>query len=175
MSIHSEHPFVPAEAERDPVRRLRGRVGGTVSLWTSGAGVERVGLTVSSYLVSPGEPAHLLGLLHPESELLERLLETGTAVVHLLEWRHRELAEVFAGLFPAPGGPFRRAAWEQTAWGPLLTTASAWAGVRLAGDPAARRPVGWSDLVDTVIETVVVGEQVQPLVHRRGRYLRPGD
>ncbi|MGN6752394.1 MAG: flavin reductase [Intrasporangium sp.] len=175
MTIHSDHPFLPPETDRDPVRRLRGRVGGTVSLWTSGAGAGRAGLTVSSYLVSPGEPAHVVGLLHPESELLERLLETGTAVVQLLEWRDRELADVFAGLFPAPGGAFRRGSWEQTDWGPVLTTASAWAGVRLAGDDYAPRPAGWSDLVDTVIETVAVGEEDRPLVHRRGRYLRPSD
>lgn len=174
MTIHSEHPFVPAEADRDPVRRLRGRVGGTVSLWTSGTGAGRAGLTVSSYLVSPGDPAHVVGLLHPESELLERVLETGTAVVQLLEWRDRELADVFAGMFPAPGGAFRRGTWEQTEWGPVLTTASAWAGVRLSPD-GAQRPVGWSDLVDTVVETVVIGEEQDPLVHRRGRYLRPTD
>jgi flavin reductase (DIM6/NTAB) family NADH-FMN oxidoreductase RutF len=175
MTIHSDHPFLPPETDRDPVRRLRGRVGGTVSLWTSGAGAARAGLTVSSYLVSPGEPAHVVGLLHPESELLERLLETGTAVVQLLEWRDRELADVFAGLFPAPGGAFRRGSWEQTDWGPVLTTASGWAGVRLAGGDAAPRPVGWSDLVDTVVETVVVGDEDRPLVHRRGRYLKPSD
>ncbi|WP_347354828.1 flavin reductase [Intrasporangium sp.] len=172
MTIHSEHPFQAAEADRDPVRRLRGRVGATVSLWTSGTGIERAGLTVSSYLVSPGEPAHILGLLHPESALLERLLDTGTAVVQLLEWRDRELADVFAGLFPAPGGRFRRGTWEQTDWGPVLTTASAWAGVRLA-DPALHRAVGWSDLVDTVVESVVIEAQYHPLVHRRGRYVRP--
>ena len=174
MTIHSEHPFVPDEAERDPVRRLRGRVGGTVSLWTSGTGAERAGLTVSSYLVSPGDPAHIVGLLHPESELLERVLETGTAVVQLLEWRDRELADVFAGMFPAPGGAFRRGTWAQTEWGPVLTTASAWAGVRLSPD-AAQRAVGWSDLVDTVVETVLIGEEQDPLVHRRGRYQRPVD
>jgi flavin reductase (DIM6/NTAB) family NADH-FMN oxidoreductase RutF len=175
VTIHSEHPFVPPETDRDPVRRLRGRVGGTVSLWTAGSSSDRAGLTVSSYLVSPGEPAHVIGLLHPESELLERLLETGTSVVQLLDWRDRELADVFAGLFPAPGGAFRRGTWEQTAWGPVLTTASAWAGVRLAGDEAARRPAGWSDLVDTIVETVVIGDEDRPLVHRRGRYLRPSD
>lgn len=175
MTIHSEHPFVPAESERDPVRRFRGRVGGTVSLWTSGAGGERAGLTVSSYLVSPGEPAHVIGLLHPESELLDRLAETETAVVQLLEWQDRELADIFAGLFPAPGGAFRRGSWEQTEWGPVLSTASAWAGVRLSRDVGARRPAGWSELVDTVVETVVVGEQERPLVHRRGRYLRPAE
>ena len=38
MTIHSEHPFLEPEAERDPVRRLRGRLGGAVTLWTAGDG-----------------------------------------------------------------------------------------------------------------------------------------
>ena len=32
VTIHAEHPF--RDPEPDPVRRFRGRVGGTVSLWT---------------------------------------------------------------------------------------------------------------------------------------------
>lgn len=174
MTIHSEHPFLTPEEGRDPVRRLRARIGGTVSLWTAGEGVERAGLTVSSYLVAAGEPARALALLHPDADLLERLQETGRAVIHLLQWRHRELAEVFAGLMPAPGGPFRHTEWDQTAWGPLLVGATTWAGVRLDGEGlAAPRDIGWSTLVEVVIEHVEVGEDDSPLVHRRGRYERP--
>ncbi len=172
MTIHSEHPFLPPEEDRDPARRLRGRVGGTVSLWTSGEGSARAGLTVSSYLVATGEPARVLALLDPDSDLLERVEETGAAVLQLLEWEQRDLADVFAGLRPAPGGPFRFGDWEQTAWGPRLVGASAWAGLRLAAD-AAPRPVGWSMLVEAVVEHVEVGEGRAPLVHRRGRYERP--
>ena len=36
VTIHSEHPFLEPEADRDPVRRLRGRLGGAVTLWTTG-------------------------------------------------------------------------------------------------------------------------------------------
>ena len=32
VTIHSEHPFADPEPERDPVRRLRGRLGGAVTL-----------------------------------------------------------------------------------------------------------------------------------------------
>ncbi|EWT01639.1 flavin reductase [Intrasporangium oryzae NRRL B-24470] len=171
MTIHSEHPFLPSDDDRDPVRRLRGRIGGTVSLWTAGEGIERVGLTVSSYLVAGGNPGHIVGLLHPDADLLERLEETGTAVVSLLEWRHRDLADAFAGVRPAPGGPFRLGTWVQTPWGPRLEPAGTWAGVRL--DRASRRQVGWSVLVETMIEHVEVADTEQPLVHRRGRYQRP--
>ncbi len=171
MTIHSEHPFDPPAGDRDPVRRLRARVSPTVSLWTSGEGVERVGLTVSSYLVAQGDPGRVVALLHPDSDLLERLEETEVAVVSLLDWRHRDLADAFAGVLPAPGGPFRMAEWEQTTWGPRLVSATSWTGVRL--DPASRRDVGWSVLVEGVIERVEVGDEGDPLVHRRGRYQRP--
>ena len=171
MTIHTEHPFDTPEEDRDQVRRLRGRIGGTVSLWTSGAGIERAGLTVSSYLVATGDPGRVVGLLHAESDLLDRLEETGTAVVALLGARDQGLADAFAGTMPAPGGPFRLAEWEQTAWGPRATSSATWLGVRL--DPASRHDVGWSVLVEATIEHTEVGVDEAPLVHRRGRYERP--
>ena len=171
MTIHDEHPFLEPEDRRDPVRRFRGRLGGTVSLWTSGAADTRAGLTVSSLMVAAGEPAHVLALVDPDSDLAEVALRSGTAVVQLLEWPHRDLAEAFAGTAPAPGGPFTLGEWVDTDWGPRLQGASAWAGVRLEPEP---RPVGWSLLLDGVVEEVVLDEGPAPLVHRRGRWVRPG-
>ena len=172
MTIHSEHPFAQPEHERDPVRRLRGRLGGTVSLWTAGEGSGRAGLTVSSLMVAGGDPAHVLALVDPDSDLAEVVTDTGRAVVQLLEWEHRDLAEAFAGTAPAPGGPFRMGTWQETAWGPRLVGASAWAGLRLAGEPGE---VGWSLLLDLVVEHVEIGAESAPLVHRRGRYVRPAE
>lgn len=167
VTIHSEHPFLEPEPDRDPVRRFRGRLGGAVTLWTSAAGDERAGLTVSSLMVAGGEPAHVLALVDPDSDLAEVARRSGAAVVALLEWRHRELADAFAGVAPAPGGPFRAGTWTDTEWGPLLDGASGWVGLRLTDDP---REVGWSLLLDGVVEHVELGEERQPLVHRRGRY-----
>ena len=118
MTIHDEHPFAEPEDRRDPVRRLRGRLGGAVSLWTAGSGRSRAGLTVSSLLVLPGEPARLLGLLDPDSDLADTLAATGRCVVALLRWEHRDLAEQFAGLAPAPGGAFRQAEFVDSRVGP---------------------------------------------------------
>ena len=169
MTIHSEHPFLEPESDRDPVRRLRGRIGGSVTLWTSGDESDRVGLTVSSLMVAAGEPGRVLALVDPDSDLHDRLRDTGRAVVQLLGWEDRALADAFAGTAPAPGGPFRMAEFEQTPWGPRLVGSTVWAGVSLESVAEA----GWSALVTCTIDEVTIGDDVPPLVHRRGRYLRP--
>jgi flavin reductase (DIM6/NTAB) family NADH-FMN oxidoreductase RutF len=167
MTIHDSHPFL--DPDPDPVRRLRGRLGGAVSLWTTGEGPARAGLTVSSLLVANGEPARLLALVDPDSDLAESLAPGGRAAVTLLAWEHRDLAEAFAGTAPAPGGPFRQATFEQTPWGPVPAGPRTWAGVVLEDV----REVGWSSLLTTRIEQVTIGDDDRPLVHRRGRYVRP--
>lgn len=167
MTIHSTHPF--ADPEPDPVRRWRGRLGGAVSLWTAGEGRDRAGLTVTSLMLAHGEPAHVLGLLDPDADLTERLLETERAVVQLLSWPDRDLAEVFAGTAPAPGGPFRSREFEQTEWGPRLASATTWARVALVD----RREVGWSLEVTCRVDELAVGDDDAPLLHRRGRFVRP--
>ena len=163
MTIHSSHPF--ADPDPDPVRRLRGRLTGTVALLTSGS----AGLTVSSLMVANGEPARVLALVDPDSDLAEEVDRTGRAVVQLLSWSHRDLAEAFAGTAPAPGGPFRTGAFTDSAWGPRLADASAWAGTSLEGASG----VGWSTLLTLTVEEVTVGDDEEPLVHRRGRFVRP--
>jgi len=167
VTIHSTHPF--ADAEPDPVRRFRGRVGGTVSLWTAGDDASRAGLTVTSFLVAAGEEARVLALLDPDADLTETLVDTGRAVVQLLGRGDRDLAEMFAGQAPAPGGAFRQAEFVSTPWGPRLASARTWAGVRMEGTQS----VGWSTLVTTVVEQVEIGvdEDAEPLRHRRGRYV----
>lgn len=169
MTIHSEHPFLEPEEDRDAARRLRGRTGGVVSLWTAGSGPGRAGLTVSSYLVVAGEPGRVVAMLDPDSALTDALEETGTAVLQLLRWPQRQLADAFAGVAPAPGGRFRLASWEQTAWGPRLADATTWAGLRLESAVT----LGWSLQVTCVLEEVVLADEPDPLVHRRGRYLPP--
>ena len=145
MTIHATHPF--ADPDPDPVRRLRGRLGGAVALVTGGDADGRAGLTVTSLMVANGEPARLLLLLDPDSDL----------------------AEAFAGTAPAPGGPFRAGTFEDTPWGPRLADSPTWAGVSV--ESAAE--VGWSTLLTCVVEELTVGDDESPLVHRRGRYVRP--
>lgn len=171
MTIHDTHPF--ADPDPDPARRFRGRLGGAVSLWTAGDLDDphgRAGLTVTSLMLAAGEQTRLLALVDPDSDLADVVADTGRCVVQLLAWEHRGLAEAFAGTAPAPGGPFRQAPFEQTSWGPRLAGVETWAGVRVESTTT----VGWSDLLTCVVEEVVVGDDRDPLAHRRGRWLRLG-
>lgn len=153
------------------MRRLRGRLGGAVTLWTAGSeDAGRAGLTVSSVMVAGGEPGRVLALLDPDADLVPVLESTGRGVVHLLQWGERGLAEAFAGQVPAPGGAFTLGEWEQTAHGPRLRSAASWALVELESTTT----VGWSDLVVARVVEVVLGADGVALEHRRGRYLRAG-
>jgi len=167
VTIHTGHPF--AEADPDPVRRFRGRLGAAVTLWTAGAGARRAGLTVTSVMVAGGEPGRVLALLDPDADLTTRLEETGRGVVVLLGWHHRQLADAFAGTAPAPGGAFRTGDFEDTDAGPRLVDAETRAVVALEDV----RDVGWSRLVTCTLADVVVGDDdAEPLLHRRGRWVR---
>jgi 3-hydroxy-9,10-secoandrosta-1,3,5(10)-triene-9,17-dione monooxygenase reductase component len=162
--IHGTDPFATPEGQRSPVRRLRGRLPAAVTLWTAPG---PAGLTVSSTLVADGEPGRLLGLVDAESELWEAVDATGKFAVTALAPGDRQLADRFAGLFPAPGGLFRDGAWRETEFGPVPESATTWAGCRL--DTA--RAYGWALLVEATIIHVELGDPAQPpLVHHRGRY-----
>lgn len=170
MTIHSEHPFTGGTPS-DEVRRLRARLGGVVTLWTTGEGATRAGLTVSSVMVARGDEGRVLALVDPLSDFAEEFTRTGRAVVQLLRWTHRDVAEVFAGLAPAPGGPFRVEPFEQRSHGPRMLAAGTWAAVELE----AATGVGWSTLVTTRIVELHVDDETDPLVHRRGRYRRAAE
>ena len=169
MSIHAGHPFLPPEHERDPLRRLRGRVPAGVSVWTATDGDRRAGWTVSSFLLADGQPAQLLGLVDEESDLVDLLAGTQTLVVNLLAWEQRQLADVFAGLAPAPGGAFRLGRWTDSAWGPVLDGAVGWVGARLLAGPVEH--AGWGRLLRARVEHVALDAADAPVLGSfRGRY-----
>lgn len=168
MTIHSEHPFLPPPDQRDQLRRFRGRLPAPVTVWTTGAGRHREGWTLSSVLVADGgteRPAEVLGLLDEDADLADLLKPDSPLVVNLLDPGHTRLADAFARLTPAPGGPFRLGEWSETDWGPRLAGAS-WLGARVTARPEY---AGWALLVRARIEHVEVVEQTG-LTHWRGRY-----
>src|SRR5262245_15840461 len=161
--IHATDPFATPEHGRSPVRRLRGRLAAAVTLWTAPG---PAGLTVSSTLVADGEPARLLGLVDEESDLWSAVKLAGRFVVAPLGPAHRQLADRFAGLLPAPGGLFAAGTWRQTAYGPVLADLDTWASCSLR----EARPVGFGLLVEGTVEHVEIGAGPDPLIHYRGRY-----
>ena len=171
MTIHSDHPFLPPEGERNPLRRLRGRMVAPVTVWTAYAGERRVGWTVSSLMLADGPEPSLLGLLDPDADLTEAITADAAprhVAVSLLGWTHRHLPDAFAGLAPAPGGPFRLAEWNETPYGPVLADAPGWLGATVV----ETRPVGWSTLVTARIERSGLTDSTDDLLgHVRGRYL----
>jgi flavin reductase (DIM6/NTAB) family NADH-FMN oxidoreductase RutF len=171
MTIHATDPFATPDDAKSAVRRLRGRLAAPVTLWTAYGGEGRpAGLTVSSTVVVDGQPGMVLGVLDAESDLFAAVAASGRFAVSLLSLADTRLADVFAGVMPAPGGGFAQGRWRPTDYGPVPETAVAWALCRLSGS----RPVGWGLLVESTIESAIVadagaGEEV-PLDHYRGRY-----
>lgn len=167
MSIHSEHPFSVPVDQRDPVRRLRGRLAAPVTVLTAG-GEDPAGLTVSSVLVVEGEPARVISIVGGGSDFLDAAIGSGAFVVHVLGADHGPLADVFAGLRPSPGGMFAGREREDTDWGPRLVEVADWAGCRLE----ETRPIGDQILVVGNIEHLEVSDIGDPLVYFRGNYRR---
>jgi flavin reductase (DIM6/NTAB) family NADH-FMN oxidoreductase RutF len=168
VTIHSEHPFLPPEPDRDPVRRLRGRMPQPVTVWCAQRGDARAGWTVSSLVLADGEPAEVAGLIDEDSDLADLAEATRTVAISVLAPTHRGLADALAGIAPAPGGAFRMGTWRETTWGPVLTDAVGWLGVELT-DTESR--LGWARLFrGWCAEVSLDPEAGEVLAHLRGRY-----
>lgn len=155
-------PWADPVSERDPVRRMRGRLPAPVTVWTAGD-TEWAGLTVSSVLLAQGEPPWLMGLVGPDTDLADAVAETGTFVVHVLGGDHRRLAQHFAGMLPAPDDQL---VVRASPHGPVLVAVTD----RLACRVIDQRPAGWSLAIDAVIEQVELGPGGQGLAWYRGGF-----
>lgn len=164
MSIHSEHPFLPPPEGRDAVRQFRGRLPAPVTIVTTGAGPDRVGLTVSSLLVVQGDPGQVIALVDPDSDLGDALTIGGRIAVSVLTDGDGLLADTFGGVAPSPGGPFRVGAWTDTEFGPVRAGVS-WLGAQVT----SLTGLGWSVQVLARIEQVTLTD-APTLIHQRGRY-----
>src|SRR5256885_7476732 len=138
MSIHHTDPFATPEGDRSPLRRLRGRL---ASPGTLGPAPGPAGLTMSSTLIVDGRPGRILGLVDDESELWAAIEDAGRFAVLPLRPEHRQLADRFAGLMPAPGGLFANGDWRGTHLGAGPTPPGAGGGRRRGTPPPVRRGV----------------------------------
>ena len=169
VTIHHSHPFAVGEQDRNPLRRFRGRMTSPVSIWAATAHGTRAGWTLSSFLVADGDPGEVIGLIDEESPLADVLAESPTLTISLLGWGQRALADAFAGVAPAPGGPFALSNWQDTDWGPVLENSLGWIGARLKADPDH---AGWGLLLRAVVERVEIQSDAADdlLCYVRGRY-----
>jgi flavin reductase (DIM6/NTAB) family NADH-FMN oxidoreductase RutF len=138
-----------------------------VTVFTAGAGAERAGLTVSSVLVSPGEPPELVAIIDPLSDLHRLAEESGRLLVHVLRVGEEKTASFFAGLYPVD--PFAELGHSDTAYGPRLDGA----GVVVAARFSSSQPAGFENLLRAEIDSIELPPGSEsPLSWYRGRYRR---
>jgi 3-hydroxy-9,10-secoandrosta-1,3,5(10)-triene-9,17-dione monooxygenase reductase component len=136
----------------------------TVWLAPPAGGDSPVGLTVSSVVLSEGEPAMLAGLVTPLSDLADVIgRPPAYFVVHILGGAHRRLAQHFAGELPAPTEMLAVRASDH---GPLLEAV----GDRLLCRAVSAKPFGWSLLVEAEVEEIQVREAGHGLAWYHGAF-----
>jgi flavin reductase (DIM6/NTAB) family NADH-FMN oxidoreductase RutF len=172
-SLRYGNPWADPPSERDAVRQARARLVAPVTVWTAGQD-DWAGLTVSSLMLAQGEPGQLLGLIGPDTDLAETLLDTGVFVVHLLADRpdHRRLAQHFAGTLSADPDLLEV---DRSGHGPRLRGAPDQLACRLS----SHHPCGWAELIEAAIEEVRWATDPPPsrpgLLWFRGAFQRWGD
>lgn len=170
FELRFDDPFATPPEWRDPARRLRGRLPAPVTVWTSGEGGRRAGLTVSSLVVAEGDPAVVVGVVSPTSELWDAIEASGAFVVHVLGEGDRRLADRFSGARPGLGGPFGDLEVEQSPFGPVLASVQSRVCCRFLD----ASPAGYQQLVRGAVAEVALGAVTGPLVWYHGHYRRLG-
>lgn len=166
--IHDEHPFATPLEQRDPARQLRGRLVAPVTVLTAGPPDSRAGLTVSSLVTAEGEPPQVLFLVGQTTDFHDVMLETERFVVHVLGVEDRSVADIFAGIRPAPGGMFAGLDVEDGEHGPELLRFPTRARCRVVGSLETTYHL----LVRGEIDAITIGDLDDPLAYFRGDYRR---
>ena len=166
--IHDDHPFQDPPDERDPVRQFRGRLVAPVTVVTAGSKGSRTGLTVSSLMVAEGDPASVIALIGPTTDLWDQIEATEAFVVHILDDAQREDGDAFAGIRPRPGGPFAGLDVTQSQWGPVLDSVPSRLYCRLVDS----KGLPFHQLVEGLVEESDVGDLDDPATYFRGGYRR---
>lgn len=164
--IHGDNPFVDAPERRDPVRRFRGRLAAPVTIVTAGRHDSRTGLTVSSLSVVEGPKGFVQLVVGTASDLWRVIHTTRRFIIHICHESDRDIAEVFAGMRPSPGGMFAEIDVLDSPHGPVIDRLGNRASCRfLEGNE-----LGFSGIVTGELESVETDAIDDPLIYFRGRY-----
>ena len=164
--IHDEHPFQDRPEQRDPVRRLRGRLAAPVTIVTAGGPATRTGLTVSSLSVIEGAPGVVQLVVGPTSDMWDVAATTGRFVVHVCRGSDRPIAEVFAGLRPSLGGLFSGLDVTDGDHGPIIDALTERAHCQYVD----RTEIGYAGVITATITAIDTGDLDDPLIYFRGGY-----
>lgn len=164
VTIHSDDPFATPAQDKTIARRWRGRLAQTVSIVAAGPAGDRAGLTVASLTVVEGPEDRVVIWIDPDSDLADKLLPGEPVAISVLQKEDRYLADAFAGVAPAPGGPFRIGDWQDSLHGPILADRA-----HALGRIEEVRSVGWSTQCIILIEVFELNDG-EPLTHYRGEY-----
>jgi flavin reductase (DIM6/NTAB) family NADH-FMN oxidoreductase RutF len=105
-------------------------------------------------------------LVGPTTDLFHAIESTDRFIVHVGSQRHRETADVFAGLRPQPGGVLTGLTVETTEYGPELTDFEN----RLRAQLISMEDASYSVLVTAAVDSTVLADTADPLVWYRGSY-----
>jgi flavin reductase (DIM6/NTAB) family NADH-FMN oxidoreductase RutF len=166
--VHYEDPFQTPAGSRDPAKRFRGALAKGVTIWTAGREKNAVGLTVSSMMVAEGDPSHVLGLINDTTDLYESIIATERFVIHVALATETNLAEIFAGSRPAPGGAFAALDTSDSEWGPVIASLPTRAYCTFVHETEP----GFQKLIQGRIDEIDIGEPEEPSIHYRGHYRR---
>jgi 3-hydroxy-9,10-secoandrosta-1,3,5(10)-triene-9,17-dione monooxygenase reductase component len=160
-------PFAVPNEERDPTRRVRGRLPAPVTVWTTYApGGSPAGITVSSILIAEGDSPSVLGLVAPVSDFWEAAQRSKRLVVHVLNASQVRAADQFALRYP--GDPFEGLSVSTSGYGPVIDGV----GTQIHCTIVSYVEAGYALLVRASIDsTDLAADPASPLVHYRGRYV----
>ena len=170
-SVRYGNPWADPPQARDPFRRWRGHLVLPVTIWLTGGGAREalMGLTVSSLVVSQGEPPVVAGVISQSTDLADAVsCASARFVVHLVGAGQRRLAQHFAGELPAPP---ELLASHLSPHGPVLEALAD----RIFCRVTSTKPFGWSLLVEAEVTDVEVGEADKALAWYHGAFHEVGN
>lgn len=162
-----EDPFIPPVQDRDAGRRFRGRLAAPVTVWTTfNEKGESVGLTVSSVVITDGDPPNVIGIMSPLTDFWEAMKSTGRFVLHVLPAGDRIRAEQFAGRGLRSDSLFDSTTITSD-WGPILASLATYACCSVNGFVETGDSLVLRGVMD---EIHIGGDLPSPLVHYHGQY-----